>query len=243
MKTAAWLLAAATIAVAAPASAATFVINLAGGGANVGGSTNGNVRTYNPAMVDGVSLSLTASAWTNALDMNPDSILSSYLGAYSSGLGVTNPNENGSNNTHVVDNVAREDFILLKFSRAVDLTSIYLNVFAVDGGTPDSDATVRYRNGATAPVNGGLSSSYFSQFTSIAVPGNSSSGSRTIDGVNYSDTWLVGAASGGSNDGFKLFSVTVNTAVPEPATWAMMLVGFGGLGATLRTRRRMTAVA
>ena len=26
--------------------------------------------------------------------------------------------------------------------------------------------------------------------------------------------------------------------VPEPATWAMMLVGFGGLGAVLRTRRR-----
>lgn len=30
------------------------------------------------------------------------------------------------------------------------------------------------------------------------------------------------------------------TAVPEPATWAMMLVGFGGLGALLRRRRRPT---
>jgi hypothetical protein len=29
--------------------------------------------------------------------------------------------------------------------------------------------------------------------------------------------------------------------VPEPATWAMMLVGFGGLGATLRMRRRTAA--
>jgi hypothetical protein len=27
------------------------------------------------------------------------------------------------------------------------------------------------------------------------------------------------------------------TGVPEPATWAMMLVGFGGLGAAIRTRR------
>jgi hypothetical protein len=27
-------------------------------------------------------------------------------------------------------------------------------------------------------------------------------------------------------------------AVPEPASWAMMLVGFGGVGATIRSRRR-----
>ncbi|MDB5464526.1 MAG: choice-of-anchor family protein [Phenylobacterium sp.] len=31
------------------------------------------------------------------------------------------------------------------------------------------------------------------------------------------------------------------SAVPEPATWAMMLVGFGGLGALLRRRRAMPA--
>ena len=27
-------------------------------------------------------------------------------------------------------------------------------------------------------------------------------------------------------------------AVPEPGVWVMLLVGFGGLGASLRTRRR-----
>ncbi len=37
-------------------------------------------------------------------------------------------------------------------------------------------------------------------------------------------------------------SVTTATvgAVPEPATWAMMLVGFGMMGATMRYRRRST---
>lgn len=30
----------------------------------------------------------------------------------------------------------------------------------------------------------------------------------------------------------------VIASVPEPSTWAMMLIGFGGLGATLRSRRR-----
>jgi hypothetical protein len=35
---------------------------------------------------------------------------------------------------------------------------------------------------------------------------------------------------------------TINVAsVPEPATWGLMLVGFGGLGAMLRSNRRRTA--
>ena len=32
-------------------------------------------------------------------------------------------------------------------------------------------------------------------------------------------------------------------AVPEPATWAMMITGFGGVGALLRRRRTMAATA
>jgi hypothetical protein len=35
----------------------------------------------------------------------------------------------------------------------------------------------------------------------------------------------------------------VTTAVPEPATWAMLLVGFGMIGATSRYRRRSTRVS
>jgi len=35
----------------------------------------------------------------------------------------------------------------------------------------------------------------------------------------------------------------VSIAAPEPATWAMMLIGFGGLGAALRMNRRRSAVA
>ena len=34
-----------------------------------------------------------------------------------------------------------------------------------------------------------------------------------------------------------------NTGVPEPATWAMLLMGFGMVGASLRTMRRKDAVA
>ena len=39
------------------------------------------------------------------------------------------------------------------------------------------------------------------------------------------------------------FTVGSAGAVPEPATWAMMILGFGGVGATLRRRRQMFAAA
>ncbi len=50
---------------------------------------------------------------------------------------------------------------------------------------------------------------------------------------------------GDSPDTYKLFANALEGggAVPEPATWAMTMVGFGLLGATLRRRRQQAAVA
>ncbi len=45
----------------------------------------------------------------------------------------------------------------------------------------------------------------------------------------------------GTSGGNGSFSGTLSfamTAMPEPASWAMMIVGFGGIGAMLRRRRR-----
>jgi hypothetical protein len=43
----------------------------------------------------------------------------------------------------------------------------------------------------------------------------------------------------GSKNNYDLVSLAIplNTAVPEPATWAMMLLGFAGIGMTIRKRR------
>jgi hypothetical protein len=37
------------------------------------------------------------------------------------------------------------------------------------------------------------------------------------------------------------YRVTIGAPVPEPATWAMMIAGFGAVGVALRRRRRRTA--
>ena len=40
-----------------------------------------------------------------------------------------------------------------------------------------------------------------------------------------------------------IYNATFSAAVAEPATWAMMLVGVGGLGASLRSRRKTVSAA
>ena len=43
--------------------------------------------------------------------------------------------------------------------------------------------------------------------------------------------------------GASTLTISAATAVPEVSTWALMLAGFGMIGATLRYRRRSTTVA
>lgn len=51
--------------------------------------------------------------------------------------------------------------------------------------------------------------------------------------------WFVHHPTGGWYDNIssKIVSFSV-TSVPEPASWGLMLIGFGGIGAVLRNRRR-----
>ena len=60
------------------------------------------------------------------------------------------------------------------------------------------------------------------------------SGTLGGDIINPSQGSFVFTTQGGS---LTTFSATA-VAVPEPATWALMLLGFAGIGVTLRRRRR-----
>lgn len=230
---------AAAFATATPASAA--VITFTGSSASDG--TDGNVRTFS---ANGISVQATAWSYSGS------TLEKAFLGAFSSGLGVTNSTEGeGSSNSHAVDNYLRNDFILLVFNQAVNISSAKLTPYSQNGEALDNDVSVSF---ATAS---GLFASPAPATTAIAtsnavfaalngnirnVSGNLGSGFQTDLGTGSSagNVWLIGAARTNPDrmlDGFKLSAITVNSAVPEPGTWAMMLVGFGAIGFSMRRRR------
>lgn len=75
----------------------------------------------------------------------------------------------------------------------------------------------------------------------------------TLEGGYAVNFWSNGDFGGGAtygasvNDGIDILNYAGDgialAAVPEPATWAMLILGFGMVGASLRYRRRATTVA
>ena len=70
-------------------------------------------------------------------------------------------------------------------------------------------------------------------------------GANPLTGTENSETVIYrtsattyGLGTFGVIDGSTLQGLTYAPAVPEPATWAMMLVGFGGIGLAMRRRRK-----
>ena len=62
------------------------------------------------------------------------------------------------------------------------------------------------------------------------------------DSGDLSSRYFRDNYSGGA-DSLALVTRFNNNAVPEPATWAMMLVGFGGIGYSMRRRRKAGSTA
>lgn len=235
---------AAAFVLSAPVSAGTIVMT---GNSATGGGV-GNIRSFG----DGAGISVQASAFS----LVGGNLQTAYLGAYGNGLGVTNSTEgNGASaSSHTVDNYAGNafDFVLLVFNKAVNLSAGVLSPYQVATSAADNDAFVTYGNLANAfqaspaAVSLGNALSVANNANGKNVAGNLASGNSTAFNLPdvYANVWIVGAARSGYNaidrgaDGFKLKSVTaVAQAVPEPATWGMMILGMGLAGATLRRRR------
>ncbi|HEX2815490.1 MAG TPA: FxDxF family PEP-CTERM protein [Phenylobacterium sp.] len=60
-------------------------------------------------------------------------------------------------------------------------------------------------------------------------------GMETLAGTQ---TLIVSGTSGGSGAFAGTLAFAPLAFVPEPASWSLMIIGFGGLGAVLRTRKR-----
>ncbi|MDE2405177.1 MAG: PEP-CTERM sorting domain-containing protein [Sphingomonadales bacterium] len=99
-----------------------------------------------------------------------------------------------------------------------------------DGSDPVSGANWAYTNGQTG--FGALASPYFSGYRH----GDFCNGVGSACGFGE-QAWN----SGGFSESLVVRTLDVGQSVPEPATWAMMLLGFFGVGAAMRRKGRQQA--
>jgi hypothetical protein len=259
-----------TLGLAAPAAAEQVNINTTGFTPPFG--EVGNTATFSGTS-NNVTVNVLASAWTaTAVDGGGYAFAPSYLGKGPLGLGVTSADElltNGMFRFDRVDNNNGFDFVLLQFDRAVAITSAILNETSLLNGMADNESSIgagmtslpwdTRLDLSDASMFGDLSLGFNDVarflspniFTRPDVPFNLDglTGNVWMIGANLhnDDTVTFGDTSSPSFDAFNIQRLTVTTAgaVPEPATWAMMIVGFGAIGLTMRrkTARKNMAIA
>jgi hypothetical protein len=168
--------------------------------------------------VDG--LTVTARAFTNLFATTNWVSFSSPADVTfaSTGLGVK-----GNNSGEINDNglLSLGEGLLLSFDQEVTLTQALFGNF----GSHDS---VGFEWGS--PLNAGET------LDPLSVVNGAFNGS-------FTGTDFFFAANSLTKNSFRLSGVTVNSAIPEPATWLMMILGFGALGAAMRSRRAKTTLA
>ncbi len=214
-----WLLAAAaiaaTVAMAAPAGAAVHVLNLTGsvGSATYNSFVSGG-QQYNTGALDvgtGTGLPFTVAAG-DEIQVN---------------LTLDGP--------FTVPGASGNQFFGVNFINSGGANPTFLP------SPPEPEATTGTISfsGGTGAALGSLGTNCGNCLT--ALLGRGPAGGFTFTGL-YADTFVGDPTLAAP---FTVDDVTisyqVNSAVPEPATWAMMLAGLAGVGMVLRSRRSKAA--
>jgi hypothetical protein len=126
------------------------------------------------------------------------------------------------------DGVGLNELILFTFTQAVNLESIFFT-------DEDNDTFSFYNN---VSFDGSILSGNF-----VGGPIATGNGLFSFGGSNIESgmgtTFAVAAIANDSS--IQIGSLSAISAVPEPATWLMMIIGFAGIGLTVRRRQRVLA--
>ena len=122
--------------------------------------------------------------------------------------------------------------------------SIFQTLFGLTPGLV-YNLTFDYSNNGFTPSSSTSASAAFSIDDLMGTVTHNTANSTNLDWRVFSgsftatgnDVLSFANGTGGVNEGVLLDAVSV-APVPEPATWAMMLLGFGGIGMAVRRRRK-----
>ncbi|WCL54803.1 PEPxxWA-CTERM sorting domain-containing protein [Gimibacter soli] len=193
---------------------------------------------------DGITVTVTAGRFdgSNVVEyMYTDAV-----GHYSTGLGV----DTGRTDEHYVDGSGNNDLLIFRFDKTVALESISFSHWDVDYswqctnwgryGCYDWDLVGYEGDDEFSLLTGNPWTLLGTNYNPDGFNGDGVAWA-SLALVPYSDQLGVGAHD--SNDEFKVRSLTVleiTGGVPEPATWLMMIMGFGLVG--IASRRRSSLV-
>ncbi|WP_332769656.1 PEPxxWA-CTERM sorting domain-containing protein [Phenylobacterium sp.] len=125
------------------------------------------------------------------------------------------------------------NYLAIRAGGAATLDTPLISAVSVYIGSPDAYNAIRFIG-----LNG-----FDETLTGAALAGGAFNGDQTIGRrmtYNFGSDRVTKVIFYSTGNSFELDNIAVATAVPEPATWAMMIVGFGLMGAAVR-RRRQTA--
>ncbi len=175
---------------------------------------------------------------------------------------------NTATNPYNISTVRDGDFVYgflqTKSADALPFANLYFDLDAATRSGSDLGFELSANNGASAFIPGVDGKVTLSGITTAFVAGQgfefsipTSYFSSKIAGLNYNPALTFSGSArlnlsqsfnysvaGGTGYGVnRLGVVDVAAAVPEPATWAMLLIGFGMMGGAMRYRRKRTDVS
>ncbi len=118
----------------------------------------------------------------------------------------------------------------------------YLRSFSFYLGSPDTYNSLTFYDENGNKVGDTLTGHAIWACPSCADHGDQTFGARAY--YNFNGVKVTKIVFGSSGNSFEFDNLAANVGgVPEPASWALMIAGFGLAGATLRARRRVAAAA
>jgi len=126
-----------------------------------------------------------------------------------------------------VSRVDGADFLL----NSIDFAPLYNNFSGYGSSTLDLLFSFKLADGSS-----------LSQTMTIANTPGQRLTATTIDFSSYGSLLSLGWTAKAGSSGFVQFDNINVAAVPEPQTWALMMLGFGMLGGVLRQSKRKTAL-